>query len=54
MLKILKYINVFKLIKLVKKYGEHAKLIADTATFYHEQGIARGIIKAETEVEETK
>jgi hypothetical protein len=41
----LKMVNPWRLMKLVQKYGDHAKLIADTAAFYFEQGQARGILQ---------
>jgi hypothetical protein len=47
MLKFLKFINVVGLVKKIIKYGEHIKLIADTATYWHDQAKERGLLPAE-------
>ena len=53
MLKLLKYINVVGLVKKVIKYGEHVKLIADTATYWHTEAVRRGLLKAVEAVVDT-
>lgn len=46
MLKLLKYINVVSLVKKVMKYGDYIKLIGDTAQYFHDEGMKRGILNA--------
>jgi hypothetical protein len=52
MLKIFKYINVVGLVKKIMKYGDYIKLIADTAKYFHDEGISRGIISPQV-IEDT-
>lgn len=52
MLKFLKYINVVGLVKTIIKYGEHVKLVADTASYWHTQAIARKLIKEDQQITE--